>query len=103
MALNLGEKDVTDVGNITPWDGWCDLHYCSICGKGPYGSSFEFYYSLNGTPDKYVKDGCLSCTRNLMEHDPFYMNKEEWKKSVDAGKNTYHIFRDYGLIDDLGF
>ena len=99
--MNLLPGDVTDVSDVKPWNSWCEMDYCKICGKGPYETSFEFHYRVNGGEDIYISEGCRACTYALMKRDPFYCSREEWQKCVAAGKNTYAVYRNYGLIDDF--
>ena len=104
QRLCLKPGDVTDVSDVRPWNGWCAIDYCKLCGDGPMATSFEFGYTVNGQPgDKriYVSEGCHRCTRELVDHDPFYQSRDQWVVCVRAGKNTYDVYRTYGLIDDF--
>src|SRR5258708_39432075 len=98
----MNNKVIDDVyvGNITPWNCWCDADYCKICGKGPLSTTFEFHYIINGV-EKYAREACLTCTRNLVKQDTEYNDVALWKKSIKEGKNTYSVFLRYGIIDDL--
>lgn len=100
--INNYHKQKIWVGNITPWNAWTSCDYCKLCKNGPLITSFEFDYSINDE-EKYVREACTSCTRDLIKHDAEYNDIEIWKKSIKEGKNTYNIFVKYGLIDEINF
>lgn len=39
-----------DVGHVIPWNGWCDIDYCKLCGKNTYEK-----YVLYGIIDDVLK------------------------------------------------
>jgi hypothetical protein len=99
--LQLNPADVTDVGNITPWNGWGPILYCKLCEQGPFTTAFEFVYNVNGGKDIYVSEGCRNCTKMLTDSDPVYCSREHWVKNRAEGKNTYRVYLNYGIINDF--
>jgi hypothetical protein len=88
-----------DMSDIKIWNGWTEIDFCKICKEGPFMTSFEFHYTMNGK-ETYISEACTTCTKSLMKKDKDFSSIDSWRKSIKDGKNTYPIFNSYGLIDE---
>ena len=88
------KKPTIVVGNIQPWEGWCAIDKCKICGDGPFSVTFEFTYWRDNI-EKYISEGCLECTRELIQQDKEYSSVAFWR----LHRKGYFDFRRFGLID----
>lgn len=103
QIVELGATDVTDVGDVQPYHG--DAYYgvtcCQLCGQGPTSTGFAFHFAINGGATDYTDWACRTCTRRLLERDPFWCSRDNWLECVRQGKNTYRVYRECEIIDDL--
>ena len=88
-------KPTIVVGNIQPWQGWCAIDKCKICGAGFFSLTFEFTYWRDGVKI-YISEGCLECTRELIQQDKEYSSIAFWR----SHRQGYSDFRMLGLIDE---
>jgi len=104
-----------NVLEMQPWQSWCAMDKCKLCGNGPYVTTFEVTWREREQEykkniiikndkepkpelkeDYYCSEMCAKCLRGLLKQDPELNTKE----AIDEQPGRYDMLARFDLIPE---